>query len=456
MSKTASSADDQDGKPIVIMIAFPASGHTQGTVQISEHLVSQGYKVYHIGGTDFKEQIQKGGANFIENDYDLQPGFQSIVGKAGPEVFHATLKHLFLDVTPKAYGLLKNTLEMVKERHPLQEVVIWHEAMAGGLLPFYYGAPLPKGYEKLPRVVNFQSSINTDRSDEVFPFGFGRPPVLNNEERAQCKEAWKAFFTFLSPVTDYANIIYKALGATQEMDDNLFCRVMNIGDVTIFPYSASLEFPRSDLRFNAQFIGTFPRPIKPAKTSPSWWPEIETNGALPANSPSKKKLIFVSQGTAHRDYSDLVIPTLTVLGGRTNLIVVVALGAKEARLPDGLIIPDNARVTDYFPYENVLQYADVFVSNAGFGGFLHGITSGVPMVVAGMDADKADVCQRAEHAGMAVNLNTQRPTKEAVGAAVDTVLAEPRYKSRAVELQEENEALQAFQTVEKIILGAGD
>ncbi|KAH8682068.1 glycosyltransferase family 1 protein [Xylariales sp. PMI_506] len=447
----SSTTGEMNGKPVVVMIAFPAPGHSQGTIQMSEYLVKQGYKVYHIGGTAFKEQIERGGAEFIENDYDLNPGFQKVLGTVGPDALISAMKYLFWDIIPKAYELLKNTLEVARESHPSQDVVIWHECMAGGLLPFYYGLPLPRGYDKLPRVVNFQSSINTSRSDEVFPFGMGQPLASSDQERAACKAAWEGFDALLAPVNEHINGILKSLGATEEMTGNMFDRIMAIGDITVFPYSASLEFPRAKLNFNAKFVGTFAKPTKPAQTYPPWWAEIEANSSLPAD--SRKKIVFVSQGTAHLNYTDLLIPTLQVLSSQTNVITIAVLGMKGATLPNDFSVPANARVIDYFPYEAVLPYADAFVSNAGFGGFLHGVMSGVPMVVAGTEADKADVCQRAEYAGMAINLRTQQPTEESLREGITKILEEPKYRARAIELKEENTALNGLGSAEKCILG---
>ncbi|KAH8900529.1 UDP-Glycosyltransferase/glycogen phosphorylase [Thozetella sp. PMI_491] len=427
MAPAASPASAASGKPVVVMIAFPATGHTQGTIQMSEYLAKRGYDIYHIGGSAFKEKIQQQGVEYFENDHDVDAAFAKAQGLFGLDSLLSSMKHLFLDVTPKAYRLLKDVLALVKKRHPQQEVVIWHECMAGGLLPFYYGAPLPEGYDKLPRVVNFQSSIVTDRSDEVFPFGMGLPPVSNDQERAKCKGAWDGFIGALASVTDYANDIYKALGATEEMKENIFCRVMTIGDVTVFPYSQSLEFP-----------------------------QIQANSAVPTGSPGRKKIVFVSQGTACLNYEELILPTIRILKDRVDVLVIAALGARGAKLPDGFDIPSNARVADYVPYEAILPHADVFVSNAGFGGYLHGVMSGVPMVLAGTEADKADVCQRAEHAGVAINMRTQKPTEEALGIAVETIFTDPKYKARAVELMEENVALDGLATAEKHILGTAE
>lgn len=44
---------------------------------------------------------------------------------------------------------------------------------------------------------------------------------------------------------------------------------------------------------------------------------------------------------------------------------------------------------------------------------------------------------RGEWAGVAINLKTGTPTKEAIRAAVDELIANPKYRARAKELESE-------------------
>lgn len=170
------------------------------------------------------------------------------------------------------------------------------------------------------------------------------------------------------------------------------------------------------------------------------------------------------------DYNALLIPTLKALADRDDLIVIGVLGVKGAKL-DGFKIPSNAKVVDYLMYEAVLQYADVFVTNAGYGGFISGVMHGVPMVWAGRGRefiiifflgyrlltivfhpeDKAEVSMRGEIAGIGVNLETDRPSTEAIRDGVDKVLTDNSFKTRCLEVQRENQKLDCIGQLERII-----
>lgn len=129
--------------------------------------------------------------------------------------------------------------------------------------------------------------------------------------------------------------------------------------------------------------------------------------------------------------------------------MIAILGIKGATLPAEVEIPANTRVADFLSYDALLEYADVWVLNAGYGGALHGIVNGVPMVLGGDTEDKPEIAMRGEWTGVAHNLKTGKPTPEQVARGVADVLSDDKYKKRVVELQKENEEMKSLDTVEK-------
>src|SRR4051812_31901243 len=66
----------------------------------------------------------------------------------------------------------------------------------------------------------------------------------------------------------------------------------------------------------------------------------------------------------------------------------------------------------------LMPHVDVMITNGGYGGVQHAIRYGIPVVVAGESADKAEVAARVEYAGVGVNLRTAHPTPDMIAAAV--------------------------------------
>lgn len=157
----------------------------------------------------------------------------------------------------------------------------------------------------------------------------------------------------------------------------------------------SVEYPRSDAPSKFRFAGGLPKAErKPYIDTPKWWDEIVTN--------ETKKIIGVSQGSLAIKYSDLTIPTMEAFKDRDDILVVVALGRRGAILPDDVKIPANVRVVDYIPFDELFPHLDLYVTNGGYGAFQHGISNGIPMIIAGESEDKPETAARAEYAGVAI------------------------------------------------------
>jgi UDP:flavonoid glycosyltransferase YjiC (YdhE family) len=206
-----------------------------------------------------------------------------------------------------------------------------------------------------------------------------------------------------------------------------------------------VEYPRTDAPSSNGFAGGLPKGHRdPMKEPPKWWEEVVKN-------PGKKDIVFVCQGTVARNLSDLTFSTMEALKDRENTLVVVALGLKGATFPKGTHVPSNVRVADLIPFDECLPHCAVFVTNGGYGAVQHGISNRIPLVVAGAGEDKPEVCVRAEWAGVAVNLRTDQPTKEAPREAIDEVISNSKYKKATQKLEAEMATFDPMTVVAKTI-----
>jgi len=145
---------------------------------------------------------------------------------------------------------------------------------------------------------------------------------------------------------------------------------------------------------------------------------------------------------------------------RMNVELMLISG--RITLPSGTVVPENARVADFLPYDEILEFTDCFVSNGGYGAIQHGLGHGVPQIVAGVDADKAENCARLGYvfvtnfslsvklcamlsltlwmyrwSGVGLNLRTDKPSADMIEKSVTQVLLDEKYKKRAKEIQAE-------------------
>jgi UDP:flavonoid glycosyltransferase YjiC (YdhE family) len=348
---------------------------------------------------------------------------------------------------------MKALLEMLRERDPERQVIILTETASMATLPFFFGAPLPRGYTQMPKTIGLNVVPVFVTSCDTAPFGPGLPPDSTESGRARNKFLYE--LTAMGPFKRLDDVFInhlKTLGCTKIPERSFLDNWFTAYDTMLQMCSPSMEYPRSDLPLHLRYVGALPpRPVDPDYVFPSWWSEVKEHAALPVNAPNKKKIVVVGQGTVNTDHTQLVVPTIRALAKREDIILVAILGVKDASLPAGTEIPRNTRVVDYLPYDPLLQMADLFVMNGAYGAFVHAALNGVPVISAGLTEDKLETSARIEYIGLGVNLRTQTPTSDAIAEAANKVLGDPAYKHRALRIQQDNKDLDALHIIHKQI-----
>lgn len=446
------------GKPLLLLTAPPVMGHTTPLLRLAKQMIGRGFEVIFMSTTEFKKAIEKTGAEFYESvtpfadigylksRHTLPPGLPTLM---------ADMENMFIKQMGPRSLELRSALELVRERDPSRNVVVVTETMSLAPMPFIFGAPLPKGYDRFPKTININTVPIMLLSIDTGITGSGLPPDASESGRARNK--FMNQMVVRGPFGGTDRVFHQALkdlGCTSLPKAFFQNAWLESYDTTFQMCVPSLEYPRSDLHLSIRFTGALPKnALDPNFPYPSWWGEIRSNATLPPT--DRKKVVAVAQGTVALDYADLIIPTIKGLSTRQDVIVVSILGVRDASLPSDFEIPDNARLVDFLPYDAILEYADIFVTNGGYGGIAHGVLNGVPMILAGTSEDKAEVCARGAYAGFAINLNVQRPTSKQVLEASEKIFTDPTYKHRALRLMQENEDLDAVSIFERQILKYG-
>lgn len=455
---TNGSAPVQNGsgkdKPLLFFTTVPADGHLNPPLMLASHMVKQGYDVVFQTSPTFKAKVEATGAETVPVDDIITPeSFARLIelGQMPFGIERFTEEFLFIFVAKMASKAkqIDEALVNVRARYPDRQIILVEDIPNWGMYPYKHGRPLPAGWTELPKSIGVGVSPLLIDSVDTAPIMLGLPPPEPTPEgreknAARLKEFREGPLKHL--LDSWAEGMEKA-GATDmsgPKKSGIFNSWYNVHDAVVQLCSPSMEYKRSDQPSTINFIGVLQgSPPKADLEYPSWWSDVseaKKNG---------KSVVFVTQGTTNPDLSELIMPTISALAGRDDIITVAALGMRGASLPEGFKVPDNARVIDYFPYDVVLEHTDVFVSNAGYGSFGHAVRNAIPMVLAGQAQEKYEVALRVEWAGMGVDLKTQRPTEEQVKGGVDKILAEPSFKKAAIGLKEENEKLDAYAAFER-------
>jgi UDP:flavonoid glycosyltransferase YjiC (YdhE family) len=207
---------------------------------------------------------------------------------------------------------------------------------------------------------------------------------------------------------------------------NMFDYVMKKSTLVLQSGTPGFEYKRSDINKKISFVG----PLLPHSTA--------TNKAPWFNEKLNKyeKVILVTQGTAEGDVTKLIRPTLEAFKASDTLVVVTTAGSCTNELRSDYR-HDNIIIEDFIPFGDVMPYADVYVTNGGYGGVLLGIENELPMVVAGIHEGKSEICARVGYFKLGINLRTEKPKPSQIKKAVEIIFRDGSYKENVSKLSKD-------------------
>jgi UDP:flavonoid glycosyltransferase YjiC (YdhE family) len=430
--------------PFVLIGSHPVYGHVQPMRLIASYLVSHGYEVTFLAPNAYRESIEKTGATFhaltgnadyTEKDFDKNWPEMHFWG---PGIEHMSYRAIApARATFRQSRGVQEVLRAFKARDPTRAVVIVQEGWFKGTVPMLLGAP---GLLRAP-VLGIGVLPYVGSSKDIIPYGPDQGPITSPEGR----EKSKAIYEYIANASWRAQRefqwVLEDLNVPEGVEIPPLMDVVKLPDRYLQMCIPSLEFPRTDWPPNFRFAGSFPSMAPDSWTErPNWWEEVVSNVA-------QKDIVALSQGTLNINYNELILPAMKGLRDRPNTILVVVLGIKGGSLPAGTDIPENCYVGDYIPYTELFKYASVFVTNGGYGGVNLSIGHGIPIVIGGVDGDKPLTSARLAWSGVGFDLKTATPTPEQVLHAVDVVQSNPKYRKRALEMQEEAKTYDPLSTI---------
>lgn len=394
----------------ILFASLAADGHFNPLTGLALHLKEQGCDVRWYVGNAYADKLrklniphlphQKAIDITVENINEFFPERTAI--KSGIARLKFDLTHFFIKRGPDFYTDLK----AIHQHFPF-------ELMVADIL--FTGIPYVKEKMNIP-VVGIGIIPIAETSKDLPPMGLGMTPDTSLFGRIKQKAIrFIADAVLLRTPSKLLDTILAEEGMRR--DGNLFDTMYRKSTVVLQSGTSGFEYKRSDLNKKIRFVG----PLLPASTkSKTLWshPKLQ----------QYKKVILVTQGTAEPDVEKLIVPTLEAFRNTAHLVIVTTAGNKTAELRQRFP-HHNIIIEDFIPFADVMPFADVYVSNGGYGGVMLGIRSRLPMVVAGVNEGKNEICARVGHFGLGINLKTETPKPAKLKKAVETVLADGSYKA---------------------------
>ncbi|WP_159500226.1 glycosyltransferase [Microbacterium sp. 18062] len=400
-----------------LLASSPIHGHVGPVLQVGAALLDRGHDVTMLTGTRFRDAVERRGlsfeplpgrADFDDRDPDtVIPDRESYTGIRRAQY---EIRSLFVETIPDQFRAVST---LVSDLSP--DAVLVDNAFAGAI-------PLTRDPGPRPVVAALGVTPLSQSDVGVAPHGLGLAPARTAWDRWRYRAmgvlAQKVLFR---GVQQAARRVHAEIGRTLDFP---IMEVAGRYDLFFQTGPRALDYPRPRLSPNVSYVGVIPQDPT-AGESPTWWGDLD--GSRP--------VVHVTQGTIDNlDFGRLVRPTLDALADEDVLVVVSAGGRAASEIGP---LPANARASSYLRYDRLLPCADVFVTNAGFGGVQAALSHGVPLVLAGVTEEKPEVTARVAWTGAGIDLRTGTPSPDAVRAAVRRVLTEPRFRTEARRLRDD-------------------
>jgi MGT family glycosyltransferase len=206
-------------------------------------------------------------------------------------------------------------------------------------------------------------------------------------------------------------------------DEDIFDYLVKKTTLLLQSGTPSFEYFRGDMGRNIEFAGPM-LPYTPPKKQAPWFDERLNK---------YNNVILLTQGTVEKDTEKLIVPTLEAFKDADVLVVVTTGGSRTEELRKRYP-QQNIIIEDFIPFSDVMPYADVYVSNGGYGGVLLAIENELPCVVAGVHEGKNEICARIGYFNLGINLKTETPKPMQIKKSVEEILTNHAYKENVKSL----------------------
>ena len=146
------------------------------------------------------------------------------------------------------------------------------------------------------------------------------------------------------------------------------------------------------------------------------------------------------------------MPALEALKNKDYLLIIPTLHHYTEKLRKKYK-QDNLIIEDFIDFDFIMPRTDLYITNGGYGGTLLAIDHALPMVAAGINEGKNEICARIGYFKLGINLNTEKPSSEKLKKAVNEVFSNAAYKQNVEKLRDEFKAYVPNKIAAEWILG---
>ncbi|MBO0935875.1 glycosyltransferase [Fibrella sp. HMF5335] len=405
----------------ILFATMPMDGHFSPLTGLAVHLHQLGHDVRWYVGGDYGERVKDLGLHhypFVRAKTVNQENLDSVFPDRSR--LKNTIARLRFDINEVFLLRAPEFVDDLKAIHadwPF-DLIIHDVAFIGGSF-----------IQQLLSVKSVAVGvIPLAESDEwVGPSGMGMPPRAGFIGRQyQRFLRYMVQHVLFKPCNDLHNQLRAGQGLPP-VSDFMFDYLVRSADLYLQSGVPGFEYPRRRISPTVRFVG----PLLPFSSGKRR--SFDQAGKVL----SYTKVVLVTQGTVERDVEKLLVPTLEAFqDDPTTLVIATTGGAQTEELRDRFP-HDNFIIDDFIPFNAVMPYADVYVTNGGYGGVMLALQNNLPIMVAGVHEGKNEIAARIGYCQVGINLKTETPKPAQIRQAVGTLLTDPGYRQNVRRLGRE-------------------
>jgi UDP:flavonoid glycosyltransferase YjiC (YdhE family) len=408
-----------NGKKI-LFACVPADGHFHPLTGLAMHLKSIGYDVRWYTSTTYEQKINKLGIPY----YPFVRAFDISAGNP-EEIFPQREQHKS-QVSRLNFDLINVFILRATEYY--EDIQDIHQTFPFDLLIAditFSAIPFVKEKMGIPAIgIGIVPLMEASR--DLGPAGLGLTPASGflGRRKQDMMRFMADHFIFRK-----SNKVMRSIFRAHDIDpgtSNVFDTLTRKATLLLQSGTPGFEFERSDLGSNIRFMGPLLPYIAPKKEGRWYHSKLE----------QYDKVILVTQGTVEKDPEKIIVPALEAFQHTKHLVIATTGGSKTAELRERYTA-DNIIIEDFIPFDDVMPYADVYVTNGGYGGVLLGIQHLLPLVVGGIHEGKLEINARVGYFKLGVDMKTEKPTPAKVKESVEEVLSNDSYRQQVKKLAAE-------------------
>ncbi|AJA50033.1 glycosyltransferase, MGT family [Clostridium pasteurianum DSM 525 = ATCC 6013] len=367
----------------VLFLSIPAHGHVNPTLGLVNELVKQGEDITYFCSQDFKEKIEKTGAEF--KAYETKANILERNHNMPNSMDISKLFDHINEMLKSSDEIIESILNQIKDEK-------FDYIMYAAMFPF---GNIIAQILKIPSISSFAV--------------FATPKEL----MAQNKQLMNEDLIKKHPVIDTYKKVSKQLKETYnvEIPESMIELFFNKGDINIAYTSKYFVAHTEYYDGSFKFIGP---PIYDRKEDLNF-PFEKLDG---------KKVVYISLGTVFNNTSDKLYNIFFKTFANSDAVVVMAAYNVDLSKFD---IPENFIVRNYVPQSEILKYTDVAITHAGMNSTSDLLYNNVPFVAIPIGADQPYMAGRASELGAAISLDKDTITSDILKSSVKSVLNNPAY-----------------------------